>query len=294
MKKVYHFVLLTFSISWLMVLVFYLAGGRWNTPLAIIIAVLYMFVPMTSAIIVQKYIYREPVIGPFGISWKFNRWWLVAWLLPAFFSIATFGVSLLFPGVEFSLEMAGMFERFKDLLTPEQLEQMKKAVQMPIHPFWIALIQGLFAGITINAVAGFGEELGWRGFLLKELSNLSFWKASLVIGIIWGIWHTPLIIQGHNYPQHPEVGVFMMTVFCVLLTPIFVYVRLKAKSVIAAAILHGTLNGTAGLSIILIVGGTDLTVGITGLSGFLVLLLINVGIFLFDRQYTMQKIYELH
>ncbi len=292
MKRVYQFIVLTFSISWLTAIVFYLAGGRWNTPLAVIIAVLYMFVPMASAIILQKYIYQEPVTGPLGISWKLNWWWLIAWLLPAIFSIVTFGVSLLFPGIKFSPEMAGMFEIFKDVLTPEQIEQMKKAMEMPVHPFWIALIQGLSAGITINAIAGFGEELGWRGFLLKELKDMSFWKASFIIGLIWGIWHAPLIIQGHNYPQHPEIGVLMMTIFCILFTPIFVYVRLRAKSVIAAAILHGTLNGTAGLSIILVAGGNDLTVGIMGLSGFLVLLLFNAGIFIFDRQFTIKKIYE--
>jgi hypothetical protein len=45
--------------------------------------------------------------------------------------------------------------------------------------FWLALGQGLIAGATINAVAGFGEELGWRGFLYRELSFLGFWKSSL-------------------------------------------------------------------------------------------------------------------
>jgi membrane protease YdiL (CAAX protease family) len=132
-------------------------------------------------------------------------------------------------------------------------------------------------------VAAFGEELGWRGLLQRELLHLGFWKSSAFIGVIWGVWHAPIIIQGHNYPQHPVAGVAMMTVFTLLLSPILGYVRLKGKSVIAAAIAHGTLNGTAGIPLMVLVGGNDLTVGITGLAGFVVLAAVNLAIFVFQR-----------
>lgn len=158
-----------------------------------------------------------------------------------------------------------------------------QAAAFPIHPFWIGLLQGLIAGITINAVAGFGEELGWRGLLQREFGYLGFWKSSGIIGLIWGVWHAPIILQGHNYPQHPLEGVFMMTIFTLLLSPIFSYVRLKAKSVIAAAIIHGSLNATAGLSILVVKGGSDLTIGVTGMAGFIVLALANLGLFAYDR-----------
>ena len=92
-----------------------------------------------------------------------------------------------------------------------------------------------------------------------------------------------MIIQGWNYPQHPLPGVLMMVIWTLLLAPIFGYVTLKARSVIAAAIIHGTLNATAGLPLLVIVGGNDLTVGITGLAGFLVLAVINLMIFVYDR-----------
>ncbi|MEM3475699.1 MAG: CPBP family intramembrane glutamic endopeptidase [Candidatus Bathyarchaeia archaeon] len=125
----------------------------------------------------------------------------------------------------------------------------------PIHIFWITLIQCLLAGITINAVAGFGEELGWRSFLLKELAYTGFWKSSIIIGFIWGVWHALLVIQGHTYPQHPIEGLFMMIIFCILFSPIFNYIRLKSKSVITTVIMHGSLNGTAGLPLLIIKGG---------------------------------------
>ena len=290
-RKAAVFIGLTYFVSYSLANLYLALGGRWVLPGSLIVALGYMFIPMGMAIVVQRVLYKEPIREPLGISFKFNRWFLVAWLLPPVVAFATLGISLLFPGVQYTPEMEGMYERFQSLLTPEQVEQMRsQASSFPVHPVWIALLQGLVAGITVNAVAGFGEELGWRGLLQRELGYLGFWKSSLVIGLVWGLWHAPIILQGHNYPQHPVEGVAMMTVFTLLLSPIFSYVRLKARSVIAAAILHGSLNGTMGLAIILIRGGDDLTVGATGLAGLIALVLANIGLFVFDRAWAREKI----
>ena len=63
-------------------------------------------------------------------------------------------------------------------------------------------------------------------------------------------------------------GIFMMIIWCILLAPIFSYIRLKAKSAIAAAIFHSSLNATAELAIMVVSGGNDLLIGVTGLAGF--------------------------
>ncbi|HPL54287.1 MAG TPA: CPBP family intramembrane metalloprotease [Bacillota bacterium] len=291
MKKALTFIGLTFFLNYLMVTLYFALGGKWIMPGSFIIATSYMFIPMLVALVVQKLIYKEPIIKPLGISFKLNWWFLAAWLLPSIIAFAALGVSLLFPGVEYSPEMAGMFEKFESMLTPEQLEQMKnQAAASPIHLIWIGLLQGLIAGITINAVAGFGEELGWRGLLQREFGYMGFWKSSAIIGVVWGIWHAPIILQGHNYPQHPLAGVLMMIIFTLLLSPIFSYVRLKAKSVIAAAIIHGSLNAVVGLSTMVVKGGNDLTVGVTGLAGFIVLAFVNVGLFIYDRVLAKEHI----
>ena len=283
-KRLGLFIGITFVLSWLLVALFFVFEGKWNNPTsAMIVGTAIMFIPMISAILVQKFIYKEPLKKSLGISFKLNRWWLVAWLLPPLIAFATIGVSLLISGINYSPEMIGFFERFEGIIPAEQLQQMKtQMTAFPFHIFWIALIQGLFAGITINAVAGFGEELGWRGFLLREFGHMGFWSSSAIIGLIWGVWHAPIIIQGYNYPQHPVEGVFMMIIFCLLLSPIFSYIRLKSKSVVAAAIIHGSINATAGLAIMMVKGGSDLIVGVTGAAGFIVLLIVNLFIFLFD------------
>lgn len=290
-KKASLFIILVILISYTFVGAYLALGGTWVFPMSLIIGIIYMFIPMVIAITIQKLVYKQPWAKPLGVSFRFNVWFLVAWLLPVLFVFLTLGISLLFPSVKYSPEMTGLFDLLKDLFPPEQIKEMQTQIgAFPVHFFWISLVQGLIVGVTINAIVAFGEELGWRGFLLKELGFLGFWKSSAIIGLVWGIWHAPLILQGHNYPQHPVLGVLMMTISCLLLSPIFSYITLKAESVVAAAICHGTINALARLTIIVIEGGNDLIVGFTGVAGIITLCLVNLGIFLSDKFWTNKSL----
>jgi len=40
----------------------------------------------------------------------------------------------------------------------------------------------------------FGEEFGWRGYLLPRLAPLGGISAAIITGVIWGLWHTPVIV----------------------------------------------------------------------------------------------------
>src|SRR3990172_2741552 len=165
-RKAAVFIGLTYFVSYSLANLYLALGGRWVLPGSLIVALGYMFIPMAMAIVVQRVLYKEPIREPLGISFKFNRWFLVAWLLPPVVAFATLGISLLFPGVQYTPEMEGMYERFQSLLTPEQVEQMRsQASSFPVHPVWIALLQGLVAGITVKAVAGVCGGLGRGGVL---------------------------------------------------------------------------------------------------------------------------------
>lgn len=296
MKKINQttlFLILTFSISFLIAGIYKLNGGGSHDRTGfMILGIIYMFIPTIAVLIVKKLIHREKIATDLLISFKINKWFFVAWLIIPVLAFLTFGISLLFPEVIYSPDMSGMFSRFESMMTPEQAEQMRASVKsLPLHPVWITLMQGLIAGITVNAIAGFGEELGWRGFLLKQFKDMNLIKASILIGFIWGIWHAPMILMGHNYPDHPVAGVFMMTILCILLSVIFLYITIKSKSVIAAAILHGTMNATNGISIMLIEGGNDLTVGMPGLAGFIALIIAIAVLFVYDRYISKEKIF---
>ena len=145
------------------------------------------------------------------------------------------------------------------------------------------------AGPTINAVAGLGEELGWRGLLLHELSPLGFWRSSFVIGFFWGLWHLPVIVNGYNYPGHLVAGPVMMTLGTILLSPLMGYVRLRAESVFAAAVFHGSLNAAATL-VLFLKGGSVLVTGVTGVIGMVTLLLANGALWLHLRRQTVPMI----
>ncbi|MBF2052986.1 MAG: CPBP family intramembrane metalloprotease [Candidatus Sericytochromatia bacterium] len=241
---------------------------------------IFMFTPLMATLIARKS--WRGLKADYDLHWpwqRWNRWWLVAWLSPLALVALTFGISLLLPGVHYSPGMEGMFARFEGVLPPEQLQALRDTPP-PLHPALLALIQGLIAGLSINALAAFGEELGWRGLMSKALLPLGFWRNSLITGTVWGLWHAPIILMGHNYPEHPVLGVLMMTLFCLLFAPWFTLVRHRSGSTLAAAVMHGSFNALAGLAVMFVSGGNDLLIGSTGLAGLLALALLNLLIWL--------------
>ncbi len=283
-NRTFLFLVLTFGLSYGLAGLFYLiSGGRPGTMAFTLMGVLYMFMPLVGALLVEKVMHKEPVVRSLGMSLNFGPWFLAAWILPLLVIALTTGLSLLLPQVHFSPDMSGFIQRYEVMLTPEQIEEVRMSLEtMPIHPVWLALFSGLSFGALVNTLPAFGEELGWRGFLVKAFARQSFWKAAFWIGLIWGIWHAPLILMGHNYAEHPVAGVGMMTLWCILLSPLFLYVRLKTQSVWAAALMHGVLNALAGIPLMVVSGGNDLTIGVTGLSGFVALVLVIAALAWFD------------
>ena len=145
-------------------------------------------------------------------------------------------------------------------------------------------LQVLGAGATINAVAAFGEELGWRGLLAHELREMGFWSASFLTGLIWGVWHLPLIIHGYNYAGHPVVGPIMMTLMTVLIFPLIGYIRFRARSVFAAAVFHA-----AATLIIFVGGGDSMTAGFTGAAGLITLGLADIALWFYLRNSSIPR-----
>jgi membrane protease YdiL (CAAX protease family) len=122
-------------------------------------------------------------------------------------------------------------------------------IALPAGPLGLLALAALTLGlgVTVNAVFALGEELGWRGYLLWELAPLGFWRASGVIGVCWGVWHAPVILDGYNYPSFPLVGVVAMTAATVAFSPLYTYLVVRARSVLAAAFFHGVFNASAGV-----------------------------------------------
>jgi membrane protease YdiL (CAAX protease family) len=253
-----------------------------------IYASLYMLLPMIVAMVLQM-INKEKLTSTGLLRFKIRWSWLVAWILPVVIVLLTIFVNTLLPGCEFNTEMSAMIPADS---VPEEQKEMVSMLMTPAFLIVTTIISGLFAGATINALFAFGEEYGWRNYLIAALRDKKFACASIFIGIVWGLWHFPLILLGHNYPQHSVAGVFMMVIFCVLLSFIETYFVLKAKSVYPAAIFHGAINAVAGLNVLLIKGGNDLINGASGLSGFIVMAVVIAIIYVFDRYVLKDNIFS--
>lgn len=251
-------------------------------------ASLYMLLPMMVAIVMQK-INKEKLSSTGLLRFKIKWSWLVAWMLPVVIVLLTIFVNTLLPGCEFNTDMSAMIPADS---VPEEQKEMVSKLMTPAFMIITTVISGLLAGATINALFAFGEEYGWRNYLVSALKEKKFVCASIFIGIVWGIWHFPLILLGHNYPQHSVAGIFMMVIFCVLASFVELYLVLKAKSVFPAAIFHGTINAVAGLNVLLIKGGNDLINGAAGLSGFILISIVIAIIYVFDRYVLKDNIFS--
>jgi membrane protease YdiL (CAAX protease family) len=101
-----------------------------------------------------------------------------------------------------------------------------------------------FVGVPIGTLLAFGEEFGWRGYLLPQLLPLGEVKAALIVGLIWGPWHLPVLIVGLNYPGQPIIAVLAVFLLSATLLS-FLHTRFyvaSGYSLIAVALLHGSLN----------------------------------------------------
>ena len=284
------YVALAYGWSWGLAGVYFGGGFAVEDALAFtVMGVAFMYGPAVGALVVKKLVRGRP-LAEIGMRLAFNRWWLVAWLAPLALAGTAGAFSVFVPGAHFVISVEGVVEQVL-ATAPAGVATEGDTEEVRALGAWLPLILvggALFNGATVAAVAAFGEEVGWRGFLQNELAPLGFWNASGVVGIVWGLWHAPLILAGYNYPEHPVLGVFMMTLMTVLLAPLFAYVAMRARTVLAAALMHGAFNTTAGLTLFFVAGGPRLATGMTGAAGLAALACANALLF-FHRRRTVSQ-----
>lgn len=294
-KKVLQFILLTFLISWSVAGATYLLHITYGSiPSLLIIAVCYMPAPAFATLILQKVTYRG-TLKPYGFTLKnlSLRWLLITTVGFAWFIVlGTFAVI----GILGNVFGVALFGRI-DLSEAAVLHQITIFTHgafgdlpqhFPIPPvaiFLLSLVQGVIAGFTINLPFAFGEELGWRGLLLRETQKSGLLKSNLFIGAVWGLWHAPIIVQGHNYPGHPVAGILMMTLFTTSLSFPMAYCRFKSRTILGPSALHGMFNPLGMLTAFFVVGANPLVGFVAGIAGIVVTLLLTVGIYFFDKRF---------
>jgi uncharacterized protein len=102
----------------------------------------------------------------------------------------------------------------------------------------------LVVGIVMSSLVGFGEEVGFRGYLLPQLSSLGHGRALLLSGLLHAIWHLPILVLT---PYYHDAGNLLIVVplFLATLTlagVFYGYLRLTTGSVWPATLAHGAFN----------------------------------------------------
>jgi uncharacterized protein len=228
-----------------------------------------MFFPGISAFIVRKFITHEG-FGDAGLIIGKGRYYVRTYaLIPVLFAVI-YGLTWIFiQKPDFGLQ--GFINQY-GIKTP-----------LPLPPALIIL--SIFASTMtfapfLNAIAGFGEEFGWRGYLLPKLLPLGPKKALVLSGLIWGLWHAPLILMGYRYGNQHVLGIIFFAVLLVFLGIYFGYLRLTSGSVYVAAFAHGVFNAQAfGIWTVIFPAVNPLLGGFAGITGILVFAIVSGWIF---------------
>ena len=250
------FLIITFLFSWPLFLAPLFFGGMGAVNKQLITQGLWalaMWGPGIATIITTVFVMKQPIkslrlntLGP-------KRFYLWAWFLPVVLTIVGGLFTLLFGIAKLDLNFTAIREAMASAPGAEMISTGVIVAAQILLAFTLAPF--------INVLFALGEELGWRGVLLSHLMPLGQWKAILISGIIWGIWHAPVIAQGHNYPGYPIVGIFMMIVFTILLGTIFSWLYLNTKSPWTPALAHGSVNAVAGLPVLFFQPGFNIAFG---------------------------------
>ena len=111
--------------------------------------------------------------------------------------------------------------------------------EFSIGAFWAGLAVNLVTAVFVGWAFYFGEEYGWRIYLQDRLFTMFGGVTGvLLLGVVWGVWHSGLILMGMNYPGQPVLGNIVMILFTVVMGVIYSYAVLKTGSVWIAVILH--------------------------------------------------------
>lgn len=272
------FIVSAFALAWLCVTPLWIEGGL-ESPLAQILMGLMMFTPTAAALIVVLFVekprHKARALGlvPLKPIGRLIGYLAIALLLPIILCVAALVV-----GALLGLYPADFihFSGFQQLTEMELAKAGLSELPFPIGVQVVSqLLSVLIIALFLNIVPALGEEIGWRGWLLPKLLRFGPWPAILISGVVWGLWHAPVILLGYNYPGTPGwLALAAMVGFSTIMGGIFGWLRLRGGSVWPAALAHSSLNAAAAPLMMVFIGKNGafnpLHANITGWSGWII------------------------
>ncbi len=267
------YIILAFGISWSIWIGLRAMGVAFTLRTSI-----GMFGPALAALLVR--LIRREGFADAGLRLVGRRrrragWmYLAAYLVPPLLIAASIIVVLL-TGVQhwaFSDNLHASSKAIANALAQQgqKLPAGYNADQLALLSIVVSSLLAFTLAIPLNMIFTFGEEFGWRGYLLPRLAPLGGVPAAIITGVIWGLWHAPVIVlDGYNYPSHPYLGVAMMVLFTVALGMIFAWLRFRSGSVWPPVLAHAAFNAQAGFAAIFLSRADSLLGAPIGLVGLL-------------------------
>ncbi|MFJ4044672.1 lysostaphin resistance A-like protein [Microbacterium sp. NPDC089987] len=286
------FVLLALGLAWAVVLPLWLGDGLASPFVGLVLAAM-MYTPAVALLVVMLVL--RPV--PRGQRLRFLGMWPLR-PVKRVIGMSAIGLFGTIAVVVLALAVAALCGWITlDLVTFSGFAEVLEAgpagaVALPPLGVLVAvqLLAVPVAAATVNAVAAFGEEIGWRGFLVPALRRYGTWSALLISGAVWGLWHAPIILLGYNFGRTDITGVLLMTAGCLAWGVLLGWLRLRSGSVWPAVFAHGAVNAAAGLPTLLYAAGTrpdPALAFVLGASGWIACALVAVALLLtgqFRRQ----------
>ena len=238
-----------------------------------------MFFPVIS-VVITRLVTREGFKGSaisFNLKEGKYRYYILAWFLPGIMTVIGIFIYFAVFRDNYSPDMKFMLDTFeKQGITGISSDTARMSAISQA-------VTAILIGPVLNCLTCFGEEWGWRGYLLMKLkSRMKPLPLMLLTGVIWGLWHLPLTLMGHNYGTdysgYPYLGILAMVVFCFSIGTFFSFVTLRTGSCIPAVIGHGAINSIGSLGILFTVDGGRMLFGPSpaGLASGIPLLILAV------------------
>lgn len=248
-KSMLHYLAGSFGIAWLVWAI--ALSGKLPASSAQWLTTIGMFAPLLSTVMLKRSC-PEANVG-FRLNLNFKRGWM-------FYAVALWGPALItFAGVAVYFAVfrnydanMGYMETSVIAMYGEEAYQAQGGLAIIKAMAKLQIIQAVTVAPFFNAISGFGEEAGWRGWLYPTLcSRLGAAKGMVAGGVIWGLWHLPLTVSGHNYGTDylgwPVLGVVAMMIFCTSAGACLYWLSLRCKSILPSALAHGAINAIAAV-----------------------------------------------
>ena len=190
-----------------------------------------MWCPMLAATVTLKLNRRS--LADLGWKWPATRYALMSWYVP-----------LLYAAIAYTIVWSsGLGGVPNPEFISSAIERMASHLPSGFTVALYILLTGSF-GLVRSVSSALGEEIGWRGFLVPELSKtFSFTSTALISGLVWALWHYPILIFGdYNAGTATWYALTCFTVMVVADSFIMAWLRLRSGSLWTGALLHASHN----------------------------------------------------